>query len=178
MAVTFWCISPILQNLLNVSESLQVKISWSSILAACLLSVVTILISCWIPARRASRITPVDAIRQTADIGIRGKDVKTSKLTRKIFGFEAELGLKNLKRNRRRYKATIFSLIISVVLFLSVSTFTAVLQKAFSFSVDGVNYDMSVSCYYEDKNDIAPFFEKLAQLEKWIPMCKVMKRGC
>lgn len=166
MAVTFWCISPILQNLLNVSESLQVKISWSSILAVCLLSVVTILISCWIPARRASRITPVDAIRQTADIGIRGKDVKTSKLTRKIFGFEAELGLKNLKRNRRRYKATIFSLIISVVLFLSVSTFTAVLQKAFSFSVDGVNYDMSVSCYYEDKNDIAPFFEKLAQLEK------------
>ena len=75
MAVTFWCISPILQNLLNVSESLQVKISWSSILAACLLSVVTILISCWI---RPAGVPHYAGGGHPADGGYRyqGKDVK------------------------------------------------------------------------------------------------------
>lgn len=166
MAVTFLCINPMLQNLLNGSQTLILRVSWESILAAVVFSVITIFISTWIPARRASKVTPVEAIRQTADIDIRGKDVRTSKLTRKIFGFEAELGLKNLKRNRRRYKATIFSLIISVVLFLSVATFTDILQKVYSFSDAAINYDMQVSCYYQDKSDVSVFFDQLSKLEK------------
>ncbi|MBC8570878.1 FtsX-like permease family protein [Zongyangia hominis] len=166
MAVTFFCINPMLQNLFSGSQKLLVRVSWASILAAVLFSVITIFISTWIPARRASKITPVEAIRQTYDIDVRGKDVKTSKVTRKIFGFEAELGLKNLKRNRRRYKATIFSLIISVVLFLTVATFTGILQKVYSFTQDGPNYDMQVSCYYGDKSDVSVFLDQLSKQEK------------
>lgn len=101
-----------------------------AILVAVLLSVLTIFISAYIPAKRASKISPVDAIRQSQDIRLTGRAVKTSRLTRLIFGFEAELGLKNLKRNSRRYKVTIFSLVISIVLFLSVSSLSLLYQKS------------------------------------------------
>ena len=81
-----------------------------------------ILISAYVPANRAAATSPIEAIRQSADIKIKGKTVKTSRLTRFLFGIEGELALKNLKRNRRRYRATVFSLFISIVLFVSFST--------------------------------------------------------
>ena len=88
-----------------------------SILVACAISILTIFISTYLPARKASKISAIDAIRQTQDVKLSRKAVKTSKLIRKIFGMEAEIGLKNLKRNKRRYQATVFSLGISIVLF-------------------------------------------------------------
>ncbi|NLA05643.1 MAG: ABC transporter permease, partial [Firmicutes bacterium] len=82
-----------------------------------------ILISAYIPANRAAAIPPIEAIRQSADVKFGGKTVKTSRLTRRLFGIEGELALKNLKRHRRRYRTTVFSLFISIVLFVSFSTF-------------------------------------------------------
>jgi len=78
-------------------------------------------------------------------VKLSGKAVKTSKLVRKLFGIEAEIGLKNLKRNKRRYQATVFSLIISIVLFLTVSFFTANLEKSVEMSQNQLNFDIRVS---------------------------------
>lgn len=77
----------------------------------------TIFISTYLPAVKASRISAMDAIRQTTDVKLTGKSVETPKWIRRLFGIEAEIGLKNLKRNKRRYHATVFSLVISIVLF-------------------------------------------------------------
>ncbi|HLR15427.1 MAG TPA: ABC transporter permease, partial [Bacillota bacterium] len=109
------------------------------------ISVLTIFISVYIPARRASKISAIDAIRQSEDIKLTNKKVKTSTLVRKLFGFEAEIGLKNLKRNKKRYIATVFSLFISIVLFLSVSFFTDTLKRTVVLTQDGYNYDIAVS---------------------------------
>src|SRR5699024_10115094 len=98
----------------------------------------------------ASRISAIDAIRQSEDIKLTSRKVKTSKLVRKIFGFEAEIGLKNLKRNKKRYVATVFSLFISIVLFLSVSYFTNTLTRTAELTQEGVNYDIQVYFYQGD----------------------------
>ena len=127
-----------------VSETFTVSVTPLSILAACLISLFTIFISTYWPAKRASNISAIDAIRQTSDIKLDRKALKTSKLLRKLFGFEAEIGLKNLKRNKRRYQATVISLIISIVLFLSVSYFTDNLRKSAELSQDGVNFDIQI----------------------------------
>lgn len=50
------------------------------------------------------------------------RKLRTSRVTRFLFGVEGELALKNLKRNRRRYRATVLSLLISIVLFVSFSS--------------------------------------------------------
>ena len=119
-----------IENALGVSEKLELVVTPASILIACGISILTIFISTYLPAQKASKISAIDAIRQTEDIKLSGKTVKTSSFVRKVFGLEAEIGLKNVKRNKKRYLATLFSLVISIVLFLSVSFFTDNLKKS------------------------------------------------
>ncbi len=83
----------------------------------------TTLISAWIPARRAIKISAIDSIRQSQDVKLRARDVRTSWLTKKLFGFEGMIAAKNFARNRKRYRATVFSLFLSVTLFISASSF-------------------------------------------------------
>jgi putative ABC transport system permease protein len=144
IGITFWFINAMIQDALGMTERLEVVITPLSILIACAVSALTIFISTYIPALKASRISAIDAIRQTTDVKLTGKAVKTSKLIRKLFGFEAEIGLKNLKRNKRRYQATVFSLVISIILFLSVAFFTSNLKKSLELTQTGVSYDIEV----------------------------------
>lgn len=142
--ISFLFINPMIrQGNFGITEELEITIAPGSILIACAVSILTIFLSTYLPARKASRISAIDAIRQTSDVKLTNKTVKTSKLVSKIFGMEADIGLKNLKRNKRRYQATIFSLVISIVLFLSMSFFTDNIQKTIELSQD-VNFDIKV----------------------------------
>lgn len=141
IGITFRLVSPMMQQLFSTEVSLHVVVNWPALLCAVLFSVLTIGISIWVPARRASRITPIDAIRQTEDIKLKGKTVKTSRLTRWIFGFEGELALKNLKRQRGRYRTTILSLTVSIVLFLTASGYTHLLGLTYNMTGNEIGYD-------------------------------------
>jgi putative ABC transport system permease protein len=155
IGITFHFINSMIQNTLGTTEELTVLVTLFSILGAVLVSVLTIFISTYLPAKRASKITAIDAIRQTMDVKLTGKKVKTNKLVRKVFGIEAEIALKNLKRNKRRYQVTVFSLVISIVLFLAVSFFTENLRKSTELSQDGINFDIQVSFDTENTDNIA-----------------------
>ena len=143
MGITFKLVQPLIEGF-GIVVKLKLVISPGAILVAILLSIITILISAYIPAKSASKISPIDALCQSRDIKLTSRVVKTSKQTRFIFGFEAELGLKNLKRNSRRYKTTIFSLVISIVLFLSVSSLSLLFQKSAESKVNNMPYDVNV----------------------------------
>lgn len=145
IAVTFKLLSPKIQQSLGLDEPLRAVVKWEAIVIAVVFSILTIFISAYIPAKRASKISPIDSIRQSKDVRLTKKAVKTSKLTRKIFGFEAELALKNLKRNKKRYRATLISLTVSLVLFLSVSGFVHFIRQDFGMAYRNVNYDFAVT---------------------------------
>ncbi len=164
MGITFWFINPIIDGTLNVTESFRVSVTPVSIVIACAVSMLTIFISTYWPAKKASKISAIDAIRQTTEVKLTGKVVKTSKLIRKLFGIEAEIGLKNLKRNKRRYQATVFSLVISIVLFLAVSFFTANLVKSVELSQEGLNYDIEVSIDHEYSETDVQLLNSIASL--------------
>jgi putative ABC transport system permease protein len=134
IGITFFFINPVINNIFTVSGNLHVVLYPLTIVIAVLISAATIFISTFIPARRASNISAIDAIRQTADVKLTRKEIKTSGFTRFIFGIEGDIALKNLKRNKGRYKTTIFSLVISIVLFLVVSQFTQGLKKSLSLA--------------------------------------------
>ena len=85
-----------------------------ALLAAAVIGLITAVISAWIPARRAVRLSPIEAIRQTQDVKIRSREVKTSPLTGKLFGFSGMLAAKNFKRDRKRYRSTVVGLFLSV----------------------------------------------------------------
>lgn len=102
--------------------NLQLHISGGAVVAAVVVAVVTIFISALIPARKAAKVAPIDAIREAKDVKISGKKLRTPKLLQKLFGIEGELADKNLKRSRKKYRTTVFSIFLSVVLFVSISS--------------------------------------------------------
>ncbi|MFB5269381.1 ABC transporter permease [Paenibacillus enshidis] len=145
IGITFWFMNTMIEGALWTSEKLRLIVTPLSLLIACLVSMLTIFVSAYLPAIKASKASAMDAIRQTTDVKLTAKAVKTSKFIRKLFGIEAEIGLKNLKRNKRRYHAIVFSLVISIVLVLTVSFFTTGMTRSLEMSREGVNYDIEVS---------------------------------
>ncbi|MEK4295421.1 ABC transporter permease [Paenibacillus sp. FSL R5-0914] len=164
IGITFMFINSMIQDVLGITEKLTLVVTPLSLLTACVVSIMTIFISTYLPARKASKISAIDAIRQTTDVKLSGKAVKTSKFVRNLFGIEAEIGLKNLKRNKRRYQATVFSLVISIVLFLSVSSFTTNMRKSVELSQDGLNYDIQVYMGTEDTQKVDRLTKSISAL--------------
>jgi putative ABC transport system permease protein len=89
----------------------------------------TVLLSAWLPARKAARIPAIDAIRSTGEVKLKRKNVRTSKLTQALFGFEGALAAKSLKRSRRNFRATIVSLTISIVLLVVAGSFGSLMKS-------------------------------------------------
>ncbi|NLM19233.1 MAG: ABC transporter permease [Clostridiaceae bacterium] len=131
--ITLTVVSGIIKDMITSSNitniSLDLIISGRAVIASILLAMITVLISAWIPAKRAARITVIDAIRQTQDIV--AKPVKVSKVTYKLFGLPAYIAAKYFKRSRKKYRSTIVSLSLSILLFISAYTFTSMMTDSF-----------------------------------------------
>lgn len=97
IGITFSFMNTMIEGALWTSEKLRLIVTPLLLLITCLVSMLTIFVSAYLPAVKASRVSPMDAIRQTTDVKLTAKAVKTSKIIRKLFGIEAEIGLKNLK---------------------------------------------------------------------------------
>ena len=117
-------------------------ISWQALLIAAAICLITVLISAYIPAYRATKRSAIEAIRQSGDIRIKPGKVRTSKLTYYLFGFEGMIASKNFKRNKKKYRATVFSLFVSVVLFISASSFCDYLTRTVGGVTIERNYDI------------------------------------
>lgn len=134
-ALTLNHVSAVLSSIIPGMQ-MPFVISPALLALAVLLSLITLFVSACRPAQRAASITPIKAIRQTKDIN--ASHVRFSQLIQKVFGFEAVLALKNQKRSRGRYLAVLFSLTLSLTLFITVSTFTSYLQRASSMTLETV----------------------------------------
>jgi putative ABC transport system permease protein len=79
--------------------------------------------SAYIPAVFAGRISPLVAISSRSSITKEKIKKKRNLIIGKIFGFEGTMASKNIKRNRKRYRTTVFSIVISVTLFITFKAF-------------------------------------------------------
>ena len=126
--------------------------------------ILVIFISALVPSRRAAKVSPIEAIRQNDDIKINKKKIKTGKLINKLFGIEGEIALKNIKRNKKKYRVTIVSLFISIVLFISFSSYMNYTIDTASSVMGEVPYDYQIS-YFGDDNDIDAL-DKISEIIK------------
>lgn len=132
------------------SIRLHAVVDWKIIVFSALISALTIFISAWIPAHRASKITPIEALRQTNTVKVKkAKKLKTSRLRQKLFGFEDVLAVKNYKRNAKRSRTVVLALAVSVILFLTTTNFTSMLTTMVDSEYDGMQFDV-----YESVNSI------------------------
>ena len=141
----------------SLTDGLNMVLSYSviSYIVAILLGIITIYLSALKSARKASKISPIDSIRNSANIKLNSKKLKVPKLINKIFGVGGEISYKNIKRNKKSYRTTIVSLTISVLVFISLTyfmnTFMNEIKKEVSASEYNINYNITSK---EDKNII------------------------
>ena len=109
---------------------IPLKISWELTGLAVCLSALTVLLSVWIPAGRVKKMSPMEAVRSAKDIRVRGQKARTGKGIFALFGLPGMLAAKNYRRDRRRYRSTVFSLTLSIALYVAASLFNSYLTEA------------------------------------------------
>lgn len=157
--------SGMLNGVSSENMEMAVKVPIWAIIAIVFFSALTILISSVIPARKASSITPIDAISQRQEIKIKAKNVKSSKLVRKIFGYEGELANKNLKRTGRKSRVITASIALSVVLFLSCNYFCQMFTM--SADVSTMHYQISTMVRFDDKDAFCRLLDDVADIDDY-----------
>lgn len=151
----------IVNRILETSIALHVYVS--HMVVALFFILFTLFISAVTPARKAGSISPMEAIKGSKDFKI-AKSKERYPFIKRLFGLEGEVAFKNIKRNGKKFNATLLSLSISIVLFITISTFINYLIK----NVDAtLNEEFDVIVYSID-NDIErskEFIEKVKNIK-------------
>ncbi|MGN1029963.1 MAG: ABC transporter permease, partial [Bacilli bacterium] len=139
-----------LNEMLSEGLGLRFDFSWIAVLVSVILGIVTIYFSALRSAKRAAKISPIDSIRNSADIKINAKKVKSPKIIKKLFGMGGEISFKNLKRNRRKYRTTVVSIVVSVFVFIALSYFMNLAFEAIKHQFNVSEYTLSLSIFVGD----------------------------
>lgn len=145
IGTVIYALNNLLSNILSFKLKLVTDITY--IILPVIFMLITIFISIFLPSRRACHITIKEAIGQNDDIKINKKKIRTNKLVSKIFGIEGEIALKNIKRNKKKYRVTIISITISIVLFISFSSFLDYTLTAEDNIIENYHYDAYINVY-------------------------------
>lgn len=121
MAILFRVLTPILQRMVHTTAQMRLVWDVSTLFFIVLAGFITVLIATIIPAIRTSKQTPLAGVRQHDTLNIKADKLKTPWYVR-LFGLEGEIAWKNLRRNRRSYRGTLISLVLSLVLYLSLAS--------------------------------------------------------
>lgn len=158
--------SLILVNVVNalsagwLNVALSFHTSLPALILAVILSIATIYFSATGSARRAAKVTPLEAIRNTKEIKIKSAKLKTPAIIGRIWGIGGVISYKNIKRNNKKYRTTVTSIVICSVTFIVISYFMSV-----AFSMVGMSYastDYNIGINMSCKKDID--IEKLTKL--------------
>ena len=130
IGITLLLIGDKFSSIIRADIPMRLCVSWQAVVIAAVIALVTVLVSAWIPSKRATRVSAVEAIRQHMDIKSDGKSGKTPELAYKLFGLPGVIAGKYYKRSRKKYRATVVSLFMSIVLFVSAAAFTDYLTES------------------------------------------------
>lgn len=143
-------------SIVRVDIPMRLCVSWQAVVIAAVIALVTVLISAWIPSKRATRVSAVKAIRQSMDIKVSGRPVRTSKLAYKLFGLPGVLAGKHYKRNRKKYRTTVVSLFMSIVLFVSAAAFTDYMMESAEGGLASDQFDLIYAAESDASSAMTP----------------------
>ena len=153
----------LLNDLLTGGINMVLSYSIISYIVAIILGIITIYLSALKSARKASKISPIDSIRNSANLKLNSKKLKVPKLINKIFGVGGEISYKNIKRNKKSYRTTIVSLTISVLVFIALTYFMNAFMSEIKQEVNATEYNIN---YYIKNNEEKNIINKINQTVK------------
>lgn len=134
------------------NEYLIFKISYLSILISIILSIITIFMSSKKGAKIASKTSPMVLIRGNNDILVNSKKLKTPKFINKLFGIGGVVSYKNIKRNKKKYRTTIVSIVLSVSVYIALSYFVNTAFDVVKMAKGDYTYNLVYTSYTKDYN--------------------------
>ena len=142
--------------------ALSFHTSLPALILAVILSIATIYFSATGSARRAARVTPLEAIRNTKEIKIKSAKLKTPAIIGRIWGIGGVISYKNIKRNNKKYRTTVTSIVICSVTFIVISYFMSMAFSMVGMSYASTDYNIGINMSY--KKDTHIDIEKLSEL--------------
>ena len=135
------------------------------LILAVILSIATIYFSATGSARRAAKVTPLEAIRNTKEIKIKSAKLKTPAIIGRIWGIGGVISYKNIKRNNKKYRTTLTSIVICSVTFIVISYFMSMAFSVVGMSYASVDYNIGINMSCKKDLDIEKISELLSGIE-------------
>lgn len=145
--------------------ALSFHTSLPALILAVILSIATIYFSATGSARRAARVTPLEAIRNTKEIKIKSAKLKTPAIIGRIWGIGGVISYKNIKRNKKKYRTTVTSIVICSVTFIVISYFMSMAFSVVGMSYASVDYNIGINMSCKKDLDIEKLSELLSGIE-------------
>gem|GEM_PF-3345487 len=114
-------------------------------LVSIVIGFITILISAWLPARKAAQISAMDAIRGTRISKKQTKRPKTPRLLLRTFGAEGLLAGKYMSLNKKCYRAVVRALTLSTLLLVIGGALAENLTNSFNLAFPDIRYTTAVT---------------------------------
>ena len=145
--------------------ALSFHTSLPALILAVILSIATIYFSATGSARRAAKVTPLEAIRNTREIKIKSAKLKTPAIIGRIWGIGGVISYKNIKRNKKKYRTTVTSIVICSVTFIVISYFMSMAFSVVGMSYASVDYNIGINMSCKKDLDIEKLSELLSGIE-------------
>ena len=148
---------------LNVALSFHTSLP--ALILAVIMSIATIYFSATGSARRAAKVTPLEAIRNTKEIKIKSAKLKTPAIIGRIWGIGGVISYKNIKRNNKKYRTTVTSIVICSVTFIVISYFMSMAFSVVGMSYASADYNIGINMSCKKDIDIEKFSKLLSGIE-------------
>lgn len=132
-------------NSLLMIDNFSINFHLSIIAITVALVSLTILISVLGPARKAKKVSAVEAMRNTNEIKIGKIKRRKAGIIQKIFGIEGSLAYKNIRRTPARFAITLIALTISLILFNVFYGFLDFAKQSVYQLYGNISFDSGVS---------------------------------
>lgn len=132
-------------EILNVTDNyknMDISFSWVVITFSLVISLITVLISAYIPAKKMSKVPAVEGINQISPNVKKEKDIA---IWQRLLGIEGELAIKQFVANKKSMRTAITSLSLCLILITSYVNIISIYNLAESKNDEITHYDMAVN---------------------------------
>lgn len=141
-------VSGLMESALEVP--LVFGISRAAVILAAVLAAFTIFFSARQSAKRAARVSSISAIRANDTVKIGRREMRCPFWVGKFFGIGGQVAYKNLRRARVKYRTTVISIVVSVAVFIGMTSLIGLIGYSSELYYRNRQYQLRATCFDED----------------------------